>query len=825
MAETVGSNPTSQGTLPAAHQAIPVLERSVATQAESQVPNFTGAYSELALTPTAIGAAASTVITQSGIKLSEKQGYDAANRNPNMKVFPSLTESDKAFENAYISQSSASLGLQSQSLINDNMEEISKANALTPELISSFTKSSASGVQGILQNAPDSVKASLGAQYAEKLQNQSHNLNMKMIEQQKTQAAENAQSFRIDQSNNMQDSIRERTPQSLEAAAQTKDDIDRNINASEQSGLITRTQAQASRVSNKLNYESGLQINNALSARENGKLEPFLVELNNKKLPGLTWAESEAVQDNVLKAVSQIEKSTSRNEQLTLADGNNLIATGKMTPDRLESMRPDLTPREFLNLSTKYAISNHAQSATSQKIDSLVSNASNAKAYNGATKDQINAAYNSLVASKLAENPDMSQDEAEFQVASLMNHPVPQYIDGINNGIMSGDLSQAMSSIEQYRRMHAEDGFKTTGVNDKSITTAEMFLVTQGEYPGDPQKALSEARDLVSNKDDETIKLNKQKIHEFYTKHAATTSTLQSQMVKIGGLGSGDYQNLTAFTNDMRDHFDAYMQYTNGNEDVSKTMASNYAKKAYAETSINGVKETAYLPVDSAINVPVNGTALIQSDIHANLSGQFDEGKKAFDNGTLDSYWRLKDRVSFEDYAKAKSTVNEALNRKGYLKAARSKQGLEQELSGKSGITALRESVKEERDIVSDYESAKPIEVEQVMRNGDVHMYHIQTSSSPMTSVSSTTGQVVGPYLTQVKDPITGITSNIHSYFGSTRTMPEYRPDAEWIRSNYLAVNGIDQTWNNYVKSQDKQAEAMAMLRNPATRPRHVGGL
>jgi len=484
-----------------------------------------------------------------------------------------------------------------------------------------------------------------------------------------------------------------------------------------------------------------------------------------------------------------------------------------MTPEKLESMRPELTETQFNNLSSYYSIHGHKQSAASQKIGALVSNSGNARAYDGATTEQINSAYDSIVAGKQANNPDLSTNEAEFETAAFMAHPVPKYIDGINNGILGGDLGQASNAMEQYNRLRAETGFKTTGVTDTAIATAQTFLAMQGQYPGDPQEALAKARDLVSNKDEETIKMNKAKINQYNNKHNSTAQARQSTMIKKGGLGGGNYQDLTAFTNDMSQHFDAYMQLTNGNEDTSDKMTRDYATKAYAETHINGVAEIGYLPVDTAVGVPQNGTPLIQSDIHSKLDEQFEVGKQAYDNGTLDSYWQTKPRVSLNDYKEAKSIINQEMSFKGVKTAFKEAQGTKL-----APNQIMINKLQPYRDIVNEYEAGKPIQVEQVMRNGTVNPYTIQTRSSPYTTVSATSGEVIGPYLIQVKDDVTGIPSNIHSYFGSTRTMPEYRPDAAWIRGNFLSVNGLTQTWAQYKSLVNKHDEAMDMLRAPHMR-------
>lgn len=814
MANTVGAHPTSQGTLPSAPAPIPVLERQVTTQAETSVPDFTQEFSRRALQPTAIGEAASRVSTSAGMALAEEQGYALAERDPNKRLLPSFTESDQAFANAYKAQSSAILGNQAQQLINQNLEELRQANQLTPELVNSFMATSSEGIQSILDNAPTEVRAQLSTQYASKLQESAHQLNSKMIDNYKEKSEQNQQLYRIHQAQNMQESIRSNTPQSLANAKSIFENLNKNIDESEASGLLTPMQAEVARTSNKLDYESGLQINNMLTARQNGTLEKYIATMAEQRLPGLTWAETEAVQSNVIKALTQVENAQRRDHSLTMAKGANLIQTGQMTPARLASFEPDLTPEEFTRLSTAYASASHEASQKNQAINRIISNPESAASYNGQTKDVINASFDRLTKATFddaaASGSPISPQEAEFRTAATMNHPIPKYVDGINNALMGGTLDEAKSAMEQLDRLHAMAGFKTVGITDRAKATAEMFNAIKGQYPGNEEEALNKARENISNKTDEVIRLNNVAIDTELGKHKGAQK-LNSWAIKVAGFGSANYDNLQAFTANAVSQFSSYMQLTNGNVDVSTKMTQDMMSKLYAPTHVNGERQISYLPLETMMQLPAGATPLIQSDIIRGLEPQFAQSKASFDQGNSQSYWRVKEgRVSYEEYAKAKEFINQEMSFKGIKTAF--KEGLGTKLSPSQ---ILINKLQPSRDIVEKYEAASPIEVEQVTKSG-VKTYTLNVTSSPYTQVSGETGQVIGSYDVGIKDPVTGAVSAMHGYFGGVNSLPEVRPSKQWVRERYLSVNGLaptpsfEKNWDSYLKAQANPAPRMS---------------
>jgi hypothetical protein len=720
MAGTVGSNPTSQGTLPGRAAPIPTLERQESTQAETSIPGFGQAFSQAALTPSVLGEASSSVITKTGMAASERAGELSAQKNPNRQLMPSFTKSDEAFAAAYKSESSAQLGMQSQQLLDAHLEEIEKANQVTPELVDKLVQSSSQGIQGILANAPTEVRMQLSAQYAQRIQAESHRLNTNMIREQKKQSAQTAEAFRVTQSQNMQEAIRSNTAEGFVTAQQTRDSINENINQAEFSGNLTPSQADSARIANKLNYESGIQINKALEARRNGTMESFVAKMADKRLPGLTWAETESVQTNVLQAMGQVERADQRNRSLLLSEGNNLIQTGQMTPDRLASYEPDLTPAEFNNLSTSYAVSKHGASQKEVAVNSITSNPKSARVYDGQTKDTINAAFDKLtsdyIRNEQAAGRPISEDDAAFVTASQMNHPVPKYIDGINNSLLGGTVNEAKTAMEHMERLRAMTGFKTTGISDKARATGEVFNALKGQYPGDENEAMKQARDIVSNKKSEVVELNNTRIDAELNKHRSPNQ-LTSWAIGMGGLGSKDYENLPAFTANTVSQFRSFMQLTNGNVELSKKMTSENLEKLYAPSRVNGEKQVAYLPIETAMKIPSGGESLIQSDIVNNLIPQFAQSKASFNQGNSTSFWRVKEgRPTYEQYAEAKTKVDEALSFKGRIKAARAGTGSDELTTGKSDFTLLRESLSKERETIKKYQSASPVEVEQVLR-------------------------------------------------------------------------------------------------------------
>ncbi len=801
MAIGEGEAKTSSGGIHGATANAPILQSKEKLQ-PTGVPNVSSAFNALALTPSALGEAASSLSMTAGNELARREGRRLG-KNPEGDLLPAFTKVDQTFIDSYSAQAESTLGLQAQSLLNQSKEEISNSNLLTQNQIGTFAQKTSDGLEGILNNAPNTIKDKMQHQFSSEVESSVHQLTMKMIGQQKELAIQQANAWRMNQSLAMQNAAKDGN---YDLADQINESINSNIHAMVNSNQMDPAQGESALITNKLNFQSSLAINKAMDARAKGggALEDYLATMADKKIPGLSWSESEAVLNNVLQHVSQTESADRRQEQLTMAIGNNQIQTGEMTPAILSDYQNKLQPTDYVHLATAYAVSQRSRGITNQKVNFITANPRDSQTYNGMTAKDINSGFDVLTQALIKDYQNngqgIDQDEAEFQTAAYMAHPVPKFVDSINNGIQQGNPQQAEAAMQKFQRMHEISGFKTVGVSDKSVAIGEVFQGLLGSQSLLPDEALAKARDIVSNKDDKTIKLNNQIIADYMKKNVSNPSKSLSWAIKMSGVESGiPFQNDAAFTSDIRNQFQGFMQLTNGDVDISKKMIQTYTQKTYGTTHVNGEPQIAYLPIEKSINLDTGATSLIQDDLISHLEPQLANGKEAFNNGTLPYYWRIKARISFDEYAKAK----DSLRTKGFS---------DPEYAVHSQLTKK-------------YEKGSPVEIEQVMRNNDIHTYNLQIQTTSYNQVSPVTGQVMGPYNVLIKDPITGIPSAIHGHFGGIRTMPEYRPDAESIRNKFLTVNGINynskDNWKFYEAEKSGRAERKVKEINALLRSFH----
>ena len=177
-----------------ATQQAPVLEKQV--RLDNTVGNvpYTQAFDSMGLTPTAVGEFGSRLAITASTTLAQKRGYEDG-LNPKGTLLPPLTLTDKAYADAYITQSQNTLGLQASKLMQQGQAELAKAWRLTPEMLAAYTQNMSQGLNDIISNAPMQAQPGLAAQFNNALMQSSGSLNMKMIGQQKQQALQDATLF------------------------------------------------------------------------------------------------------------------------------------------------------------------------------------------------------------------------------------------------------------------------------------------------------------------------------------------------------------------------------------------------------------------------------------------------------------------------------------------------------------------------------------------------------------------------------------------------------------------------------------------------------
>ena len=105
--------------------------------------------------------------------------------------------------------------------------------------------------------------------------------------------------------------------------------------------------------------------------------------------------------------------------------------------------------------------------------------------------------------------------------------------------------------------------------------------------------------------------------------------------------------------------------------------------------------------------------------------------------------------------------------------------------------------------LIRKYEVGEQVEVEQVFKDSKLNKsLKLNIKTTPYATINPKTGQIMGGYNITHKDDKTGMDMALPGYYGPTKSMPEYNPNARWINENYKAVNGLGQTPFPYFISQ-----------------------
>ena len=762
-------------------QDIPTLAAQEQLRMDKNVPNFSQALTNLAFTPTALGEFGQSMSQRASYERARIKGQELG-KNPQGDILPPITDADRVFAQAYSAQSQATLGLQAQELINKSQEEVNSSFNLTPSLINSYSQNVAAGMENILNQAPSTIRGQLENQFSAQLMDTEHNLRMKMIKQEKAQTIEQAQLYNMHQMQQMHNAYLDNNEELANSIYQSSLAANK---ANYESGIWSATQRDTLDTQAKLQYYSSQQISMALDARQNKNLEGFLNGMIDKKPKELDWGEWEQVRNKVVGYIGAVENFQNRDQSLILSQANAIAAVRPLEPTEIEDLRNQLTPTRFNNFMAGYVSKNKKRLSEQNKQAALTANWHDADILSQASKKDLNAAFGNMVEeAKIRarnEGKELSDEQAQLDVASTAGVPIPAYIQKINNGLQSNNPELIEQNWRNYNALLQQSGQLTQGVKKESLAIGEMFnhFLEQGM---DANVAAQNAHDTVLNKTPEQIQNNQSLIADWRKSKANDAAHRISWARKLSGVSKNVFMsNSPSLSLHMMQMMESNMQLTNGNVEVSEKMISSAMEKYYGTTKVNGDQEYSYMPVEKAVGIEFGAENLIRVDMQDQLQLQLGATKQAYDRGDLNFYYQIKNPKNFEDYKKAKIEVAAARNKKSFQALVTGK-GLE-------APTDLENQLK----IIKEFEKNAPLEVEQISRDGTRTAYKVNIKASPLLQQSAGEDEIIGDYDITLRDDKGANLPLIGAFYGQ-QSHAVYRPNSRWIKDNYFALNNLNPT-------------------------------
>lgn len=626
------------------------IKQSVGVET-SGVPNYQAAFANYAENTNWMSALGSKVATEASQALAKKMGTEFG-KNPQGELsLPPLTDFDKTFAQSYATQAQATLGLQANKLISEANIQMAQAPKITPELITATNHQISLGLKNIFQNAPSEIRPQLEYQYNSLQVNQTENFMMRMLKEQKEDRQNNLIQFsKVSNQNLYSMAISgndvDDKGDSKSALASLKS-IKEAYQAAHDSHDFTAEQKQVAQDSAEQSYLSGKYTRLGREAIKNKKLDEFLANLADNPPKDISPANHPAVYQNVLSDLTQQVSLKAHQENFLAQQMINRIAAGDIpTGVEFSQFAANVSPLKAEQV--RYKLIEKVKSNNSKAVATteLIKNWGDAEAQANATPELQNAAFNEQVKYIEQNNPNISHDMAQVQVAASAGAQIPVFKKILDDKLLSTNPNNILSASTQMAMLdEMEQARVYEGVSQKGKAIATLFNQQRGSMP-DTDLA-RQITDNLSNVDETMRKtldnnwnliLSAKGAAGLGAKLPLYKFALQEVDSKLARSFSGQQYFAVLYGNDLYNQLKSNFDATRGDYTSALKMTQDYYKQHYGTTYINGPKQITDSPIEKYLGYDGSEiTPFIQQDLLNQLSESFIKSK----NNNPNDYWEV----------------------------------------------------------------------------------------------------------------------------------------------------------------------------------------
>jgi len=637
------------------------IQRRVGAET-SAIPNIQGAVSQYANSANWMSSLGSHVATQASNAIASRLGNELGQK-PQGNIGIPLTEFDAVMTKSYEMQSQSTLGLQAQKLITQSNLELAAAPRISEAMIAKSEKQISLGLNKIFSLAPESIRLGLENHYGSVMINQSAQLANRMLTEQKQDRLDT-----LAVSNKLNN-------QNIHSLAMAGHDLDKNgdsiaalhilklthdaIDSSAATHDISRDEALTYKDATRQSYLSGKYSRLAIEAEKNKTLPAFMRSLADKPPSDIRDQDHQAVYNNVLSTIQEQQTLRSQDENYQSQIMQNRIATNPMsiTEQDWNEYAGKVSP--IRNEQMKFHLIQALKSKNQENIGvtSLIQNYNNPEAQANATPKIQNAAFYQNVATTLKRNPNLTQDQAEVQVAMSAGATVPVFTQTLKNKLWSGDPAQmdsAVMQIQELKNLHS--GHALVGLNDQDLGLFSQYEALRN--PADPTIGAKLAIENSQNFDPAVLKVVQTKWSNLIDTNTRFAKVDVDDWIlnKFGFYTEDQYSVFhpfrktfdspfmsTVYAADVLNKYKSFFESTRGNETLATKMTQEYVDSNYGQTEINGSKQWTLHPIEKTIGFKGNdGIPVIHQDMARQFATPLAKLKEAYDNKASDEYWTIE---------------------------------------------------------------------------------------------------------------------------------------------------------------------------------------
>jgi len=656
------------------------VKRSVGAEV-IQTPDYQSAYSNYAANTNWMSSIGSAVAGRASNAIATQLGGELG-KNPQGTI-PEFTDFDKAMNDSYTTQAASTLGLQAHKLITDSNVEMSKAPRITPELIAKTNKSVSLGLQNIFANAPIQVKPQLELQYKQQQMNQASELADRMVRQNKE-----------DRINNLDLSAKTNS-EALYSLQLSSNDLDKNGDS--KSALATeaalkKTLDAAVAIGDKTPLERKVALDSARQSRlsakyirvgleaQDNRTEPeFRKNLAEKPPADVSAEDHAAVYQNVIAYLNNQDslKSSDENLKSQLMYNRIISAPNDISGTEWASFEQSVSPEKAAEMKFHLIQAQNKKQTTEAGVNELMKNYSDPRIQANASPEVKNAAFNKAVDYTINQNPNMSRDEAEVQVAMTAGEPAPVFTKTMQNKLWSGDPAQMISAARQVDALQLSgNGHALQNLNDTDKAIASDIahnynsadpawaarVVTENRQNQDPTVRKQTEISWSSYVYDNTIKKGISE-DDFILGQFGLNSSWDILGLKVGNQFDSPWAKGN-YAADIMDVYRTNFINTRGDQARSQALTQQYVSQNYGRTNINGQEEFTKHPIEKAIGLSQGqGIDAINRDIIRQTAVPMSKLREAYNNKISDTFWSIEKndktgRLDFVKYTRNGNTTD-----------------------------------------------------------------------------------------------------------------------------------------------------------------------
>jgi hypothetical protein len=749
--------------IPAAEE-VKTLDRSVKAETH-QIPDYQGAASNYAAATNWMSNLGSYVATQASNAIASKLGAEYG-KNPKGDLGVPITDFDKTMQESYKTQAQATLGLQASKLITDSNLELAKAPRITPELIAKNSQSVQLGLKNIFDNAPSELRPHLEYQYGNLMISQMEHLSSRMLHEGKedlknnvelssAQLAENAHSFAMSDKDTAAENAVENVRKQNESLVQQK--------------LITPLEAKNRVDSARQSMQAGKYQRKYDLLNKPGEREQFLRSLETRP-KDISDADYPYLLNSVMRHADQTARLESQDQSLKIANFQLLARTN---PDQAANALPDLqnslTAKQYADTEIWFNKLNNKLEKSNQTFANVTASWGDYNKFPSDFTDKQKLDTLEHNAAILSQQKNISQTEAEMQLAATAAGPIAGYNHKIEAKATSGNSAQMDEAAASVDYINASDKPQNLfGMSDSAKAMLRQYKAFRDTH--DPVTAAQMAKEAVIGKSEQQRKANDESFQQHYIDNKKSGDTKNSFALRVADVPKDRMVNVPQLSDFIDAKYEGYYKLFNGDNAMAIKSVKEDLDMTFGDESVNGFKQYTQFPIIKTFNLPENSEGFIHDDLASQLTDKFQNSKTFYDNGAVDSWWEVKPNVSLNDYFTAVHKINELSSNKNILDLVKSNH-----------------EIKKYRDIVESFHNSPPPKLIQHHRDGSINQYDSVIVANPLMSRNKN-GEVIGSYDVNIKTP-TSVTSI--AYQDPTVGPMRYTPNRDKIISgnNYIKDN------------------------------------